>query len=53
MTMKRAIALLGGLTLLPETFGLTGRWMAAGGRCVLGENGKIEMTVESSSGGSD
>lgn len=42
-----------GRRILPATFGLAGRWMAAGGRCVLGEDGKIEMTVEPSSEGSD
>lgn len=35
----------------PGALGLTGNWMAGGGKCVLGEDGNVKMTVEGSSGG--
>ena len=34
----------------PSALGLTGRWMAGGGKCVMGQDGKVEMTVQTSSG---
>jgi hypothetical protein len=37
----------------PYALGLTGSWMASGGKCVTGKNGFIELTAEKSSGGSN
>ena len=34
----------------PGALGLTGNWMAGGGKCVTGKDGYIEMTVATSSG---
>lgn len=36
-----------------HTLGLTGNWLAGGGECVRGEDGKVELTVQASSGGSN
>jgi len=37
----------------PYSLGLTGNWMAGGGKCVTGKDGYIEMTVATSSGRSN
>ena len=37
----------------PGALGLTGNWMAGGGKCVLGEDGNVKMTVETSTEGSN
>jgi len=34
----------------PYSLGLTGSWRGNGGKCVMGEDGKVEMTVQTSSG---
>ena len=37
----------------PGALGLSGNWMAGGGKCVAGKDGYIEMTVAASSGRSN